>query len=213
MLSWSALEWAWPADCGMFSSFTLPWWGHVWSSVSTFVLLSLRMTGNYGIESSRGLQTCWGAWSISLMREGWETWDCLAWKRANWDGILSTLRNIWRVWVKWVGLGSLQRWPAEGAPPKGQCAQTGIQEVPNECEKIIYLLWWWHSPGTSCPGSSLLLYLHIPVQYTLGTLFQKEGWTRWSPEVSSKPYNSVILWLVSKLSHLLSQKMSAKYRT
>lgn len=172
MGSWGTLKKTWPAGQGRRSSpSTLPSEATSGGVLCAVLGSSVQETQNHWRESSRGPQRWFQAWSISLMREGWETWDCLAWKRANWDGILSTLRNIWRVWVKWVGLGSLQRWPAEGAPPKGQCAQTGIQEVPNECEKIIYLLWWWHSPGTSCPGSSLLLYLHIPVQYTLGTLF------------------------------------------
>lgn len=40
-------------------------------------------------ETSRGQQRLLGTWSYTLRRKGWETWICLAWKREDWEGILS----------------------------------------------------------------------------------------------------------------------------
>ena len=55
-----------------------------------------------------------GAWSISLVRKGWETWGCSAWRRlSGWGQAL---------------LSTIQRHNKE------QRAQTGIQEVPSELQ-------------------------------------------------------------------------------
>ncbi|GAB0204158.1 hypothetical protein GRJ2_002881400 [Grus japonensis] len=55
--TWGALRRPWPAGRGRFSSpSTLPWRGHIWSSVSSSGLPSSRKTGNYWRESSGGLQ-------------------------------------------------------------------------------------------------------------------------------------------------------------
>jgi len=47
----------WPAGWGRLSSpSTLPWWGHIWSTVPDFGLLNSIKTGNYWTESSRWSQ-------------------------------------------------------------------------------------------------------------------------------------------------------------
>ena len=63
--------------------------------------------------------------------------------------------------------------------------------------------WWgWWSAGTGCPGRLwiLLLWRNLRATWTAsctacfrGLLWQR-SWTRWSLEVPSSPYNSMILW-------------------
>ena len=48
--------------------------------------------------------------------------------------------------------------------------------------------------GVSFSGDIQDLPGHLPVQHGLGSLFWQGGWTRWSLEVPSNPYSSVILW-------------------
>jgi len=43
-------------------------------------------------------------------------------------------------------------------------------------------------------SSSTEQFLCLPGQPALGNLFWQGGWTRWSLEVPSNPYSSVILW-------------------
>jgi len=69
------------------SSSTLPWGGHIWSTVSSSGLLGSRKIGNFYEESRRGLRIWWGTLSVYLMRKGWETWDCSAWRREDWGRI------------------------------------------------------------------------------------------------------------------------------
>jgi len=60
----------WPADQGRFSSLsTLPWWGHVWSTVSSTGLLTVQEIQGSSRESSAGPQRGWGAWNILLIRK------------------------------------------------------------------------------------------------------------------------------------------------
>lgn len=33
------------------------------------------------LKSSRGMQRQLGDWSISLLRKGWKSWECSAWRR------------------------------------------------------------------------------------------------------------------------------------
>lgn len=93
MVSWDALRRTCPpGGGGESSSSALSRWGHIWSSVSSSELLS---SGKIGISRSGLAEDYKGAWSISPMRKGWETWE-------DWEGISSALINIWRVEIKWL---------------------------------------------------------------------------------------------------------------
>jgi len=59
---------------------------HLYSTVCSFGLHSSKHAWNYWRETSRGLQRWLGAWSISFMRKGWQTWDCSAWRREDCKG-------------------------------------------------------------------------------------------------------------------------------
>jgi len=73
MVSWSTLKRVWLAGWGGLSSSSfLPWWGHIWSTVSGSGLPGSRKTGIFQRESSRGPQRGSRAWSISLIRKGWD---------------------------------------------------------------------------------------------------------------------------------------------
>lgn len=79
---WGALKRAWLAGWGrLFFPSTPPWWRHIWSTVSSSRLLSSSKTTNFLRESCGGPQGWWGAWSIFLMRKGWETLAFSAWKK------------------------------------------------------------------------------------------------------------------------------------
>ena len=54
------------------------WWGHTWSPASSSGLLSARETWTYWSQSCEGPQRWWRDCSTSPMRNGWESWDCLA---------------------------------------------------------------------------------------------------------------------------------------
>ena len=47
-------------------------------------------------QSSEGLQRWWQHWSISPARKGWESWDCLTWKRVVSVRVLLMFVNTWR---------------------------------------------------------------------------------------------------------------------
>jgi len=69
IVSCDALERVWSVGWRKwFFPFTLPWWGHIWSNVSSSGPPSSRRTGNFKTESSGGPQRWLGAWSISLVR-------------------------------------------------------------------------------------------------------------------------------------------------
>lgn len=79
---WGMLQRIWPADSRRWSSLSsLSSWGHIWSAAPSSGFPSSRKTGNFSREPSGGSQRWWVAWSISLMRECWEPWDCSTWGR------------------------------------------------------------------------------------------------------------------------------------
>ena len=87
MGSWDALEGVWPAGRRTFSfPSTLPWWGPIWSIVSSSGLPTSRKMRSYWRESSGGLQGWWGDWNVSPMRRGWGSWACSAWRREGCEG-------------------------------------------------------------------------------------------------------------------------------
>jgi len=62
----------WPVGRGGFSfPSTLPWWGPIWSTLSSSGLPSSRKMRSYWRESSGGLWGWGGDWSISPTRRGW----------------------------------------------------------------------------------------------------------------------------------------------
>jgi len=73
---------------------TLLWWGHIWSTAFSSGFPSSRNAGHDWRGSSRWIQRRLETWSVSLKRNGWETWDCSAWRRKDWEGIVSMLINI-----------------------------------------------------------------------------------------------------------------------
>jgi len=81
VVSWGALKKAWPAGCGRRSSSALPWWGHIWSPVSSSGLLSSR---------ERELL------DRDRMRNDWGTWDSLVWRRLRGDpiGAYKSLKRV-----------------------------------------------------------------------------------------------------------------------
>ena len=107
--------------------------------------------------------------------------------------------NISRVGVRRMGPDSFQWCPVTGQGATGTNWSIGSS---------IWIwgrtssLWGWRSTGTGCPEElwNLLLWRHQnppgcgPVQLTAGDPALSGGWTRWSPEVPSNPYHSMILW-------------------
>ena len=90
---------------------------------------------------------------------------------------------------------------------KGQWAQTEAQEVLPEHEEELL-----PSEGdgalaqaaqggcrVSFSGDTQTLPGEGPVQPAVGDPASSGGWARWSPEVPSNPYHSVILWISRKL--------------
>ena len=112
VVSWDALQWVWPASQGRFSfPFSLPWWGHIYSPC--YGLPGLNKTSTYWRESSRRSQRWLRAWSTSLMRKGWETWESSAQRGEDGVGILLVFINVSWVGVEWMGPGSFSAVPRE----------------------------------------------------------------------------------------------------
>jgi len=98
-------------------------------------------------------------------------------------------------------------------------AQTGTQEVPYAYEKKTSLFWGWENPRTGCPERfwSLLLWrcaqpswmVSCPTYCREPTLVG--DWTRWSPEIPSNTYDSVILWPQSVLDLMIVRSADLKY--
>lgn len=51
-----------------------PWWGHIWSVLSSFGLLSTEETWSFWGRSCRVLQSSSRDWIVSLMRKGQGSW-------------------------------------------------------------------------------------------------------------------------------------------
>ena len=144
------------------------------------------------IETSRGPQRWLLAWSILLVRKGWETWDRSDWRWEEWGGILSTLTNILRVDVKQIiSMVPSNRTRGNGHKFKHRKFYLNMRKnftvrmtehrnkLPREAEESL----WRYSK---------------PFQMLSCTTYSREtalagDLDRWSPEVPSKPYNSVIL--------------------
>lgn len=110
----------------------------VWSSG----LLNTRDTWTYWVGSSEGLQRGFWDWSISFVRNGWES---LGW----WMGILSINRSIWGEGVKRM------------EPDYYWCPVTRpeAQVSPSEYQQtLLFSLWGWLSAGTGCVGTLWSLY-------------------------------------------------------
>ena len=73
--------------------------------------------------------------SSSIMRKGWDTWDCTAWRRENWGWGFYQCLQISKGWVS-SGWGQSIFGDAQWQD-KGQWAQNGTQEVPQKHEKKL----------------------------------------------------------------------------
>lgn len=127
-------------DHAWFSSFptSLPWWSHIWNTVSSCGLSSSRNAGNYWRESSGRLQRWLETWSASLMRKGWETGGCSSRERLR--GGLITVNEYLKCRNQIDG-GEMTLWwcaaTEQGATVKnwntGSCIQTrGRTLLPSE---------------------------------------------------------------------------------
>jgi len=155
---------------------------------------------SYWREPSRGLWGWWGNWSISPVRKGWDSWACLGWRREGWEGISQMLKSIWRMGVKRMGPNSFQWCPATGQGAMGTNWSIGSSVWTWGRTSSP---WGWRSTGTGCPGRlwSLLLWRYWRPTWKRSCTaccrwpcFGRRVWTKWSPEVPSNPYYSVILW-------------------
>jgi len=118
ILSWWTTSWPWasnapsrqrwptasPATLGKAGRVTSlsaeHWWRHTSRAVSSSGLLSTRNMWTYWSKSIKGPQICLRDWSIFHVMWGWESWDCLDWKREGSGGILSLCTNTWWEGVK-----------------------------------------------------------------------------------------------------------------
>ena len=177
MGSWGASRGVWPAGQGRFS-FPLPWWGPIWSRLSSSGFPSSRKLKSYWRESSGGLRGWWGDWSISPTRRGWGRWACSAWRREGWEGISSMPLNICRVGVRRKGSDSFQWCPATGQGATGTKWSKGSSSWTWGRTSS---LWGWRSPGPGCPGRlwSLLLWR-----------YSRPSWTRFCAACCRWPYFS-----------------------
>jgi len=159
---------------------------------------------NYWWESSGGLRGWWGDWSISPMRKGWGSWACLAWRRLRGD-----LLSFLSVGVRRMRPNSFQRCSATG---QGATSTNWSMGSSSWTWGRTSLLWAWQSTATGCPEGLwiLLLWTYSNPAWTQSCATwcrwpcfgRRGGWTRWSPEVPSNSYHSVILWFSFHYSNL-----------
>ena len=75
--------------------------------------------------------------------------------------------------------------------------------VQNWCDHHYSLLWVWQSAGTGCPEQLWSLHLWRYSKPTwmrsCAACSRQRGWTRWSQEVPSNSYHSVILWFCDQI--------------
>lgn len=170
----------------------LPWWGNIGSSSG---LISSVKTGNWWRQSSRRLQRWWGACSISLMRKICGIQDCSAWRRLGGDLINARKYLKGMSQVNEARLFSVV--PSDRIRSKWHKLKHG--KFHTNMRKTSLL--WGDSTGTGCPEKwwSLLLWRYSRPTWTLSCVTYSKGsaltrvWTMWSPEVTSKPYYSLIL--------------------
>ena len=137
-------------------------------------------------KSSEGLCGWWGDWSISPMRKGWRSWACLAaYKYLKGECQEGGARTFF----------SGAQWQ-----DKGKQAQTEAWEVPAEHEEeFVYFEGtehWNRLPRgvVASPSLDIFKTCQDKVLYSLlwVTLLWQGDWARWSSEVPSNPYCSVI---------------------
>jgi len=181
---------AWSAGRGRWSSTSaLPWWDCICHTVPSSGLLSSRKTGNCWSKSSKQLERWLETWSISLMRKGWETWVCSAWRKDDWGGILAMLIVANGQESSGWGQALLNgpQWQN-----RGQQAQTRKQKFHTNGRKDLSLTrvieHWNRLPREM--SECLLWRYWKPTWMLLCTVPElAESWIRWSPEMPSNPYN------------------------
>ena len=125
---------------------------------------------------------------------GWESWDCLAWRRQGSKEVSSVYVNTWREGAKRTEPGSFQWCPVTGQEAMGTNWKT---EGSIWTSGNTFLLWGWQSTDTSCaerlwslsPWTYWKKHLYIILGNWLQVaLLEQGGWTRFLP-------TSTILWL------------------
>jgi len=189
---------------------------HLLQIIVSFLLcpdLGSSVQERQGTTGKSPAKRWWGAWSIFLMRKVWETWNCSAWRRGDWKEILSVLLNIWRARIKWMGPGCFQLCPVTKG--KGQKLKLGssiwtwgktslLEGDRVGClERLWSLLFWRYWK----PASMLSCVIYCREPALAG------GWTRWSSDIPSNPYDSVanryvliILFIYPKYSNKCSNQ-------
>jgi len=204
-VSWGALKRVRPAGQGRWSSpYTLPWWGHIWSTVSSSGLLSSRKTGISYRESSRWWQRGLGAWNTSHMKKGWEHWGCSA--GEDWGSLQGILPGNLTSTYKYLR----GRFQADGSrlfsvtpsdrtsrnwhrlehkkfhlsiQNRKKCISFEGDRAPEQAAK--------RGCGDLFSGGNHNRPEHSPMQPTVRNLLYQGSWTWWYPEVPSNPCNSV----------------------
>lgn len=135
------------------------------------------------------------------MSKGWETWGCLVWRRQRGDLINTYKYTNGRSQVDGARLFSVV--PSNKTRGCGHtlelrtfytnmrekfCTSRGTEHWNKLPREVVFFSGNIHNS----PGCLL-------VWPAVGSLLYQQEWTRWSPEVPSNSYDSVILWKSSQV--------------
>ena len=175
---------------------------------------------SYWRESSGGLRTWLGDWSISPMRKGWGSWAWWAWRRLRGDPI-----NAYKFLKGGCQEGGARLFSGVSSDMTRGNRHKQMHSRFHLTWGRTTLLWGWWSPGTDCPGRLwiLLLWRYSKPSWTRASstcsgwpCFGRGRWSRRSTEVPFNPYYSVFMIVStvelpgSFLSYSLKKALSQK---